>query len=267
MTAATDPFSALSVEQLQALVHTQRQELDHLRQTQQELMRVISHDLRAPLRHVISFSPLLQESVQVLVAGAQTSETQEAAQDAMEFAQAMAHAANKMAGMLEGLGKLSKLVRQEVQASSVVVFEWLQDWLQHQGAPQYVHVDCPSDLQPRAWMVDPEMLRAMLSETLSNALHAIRDVANPEVTLRIATTSQQALVLEVVDNGLGCRPELHASLGKAFTKFHSEKYFPGPGVGLAMVQAAAQKMGAHTMLNTQPGQGFSIKFFFENKSV
>ena len=267
MTAVPAPSSVASVEQLQALVEMQRQELDQLRQAHQELMRVISHDLRAPLRHVISFSPLLQESVHVLAAGAQTLEAQEAAEDAKEFAQTMVQAAKKMARMLEGVGKLSKLARHEVQWTSVQVYDWLQDWLRAQSLDKKVRIDCPNELQMQARMVDPEMLRAVLTETLSNAMFATRDIATPEVVLRIAANEQQALVLEVVDNGLGCRPELQGSLGKAFTKFHSEKYFPGPGVGLAMVQVAAQKMGARTMLATQPGQGFSIKVIFENKNI
>lgn len=267
MMSSTANLSALSVEQLHALAQTQRQEIECLRQSHLELMRVISHDLRAPLRHLISFSPLLEESVQVLAAQVQSDTAQEAVEDATEFAQTMAQAANKMATMLEGLSKLSKLAQQETQRSSVVVFEWLHEWLKHQNFPAHVSIDCPNDLQHQTWLIDPQMLRAIFAEALANAMQATRDVVAPEIAVRMSVSMQQELMLEVADNGIGCRPELSASLDQAFTKVHPEKYFPGPGVGLAVVHMAAQKMGARVVILTQPNQGFSLKVILKNKSV
>src|SRR5574344_1653868 len=96
------------------------QELALLRQQHEALLRAIAHDLRAPLRHVNSFAPLLMESVQELAQAVQHDPSaQQGAEDAREFAQHMQQGAQGMAQMVEALTLLSRAVRSSVQLQPV----------------------------------------------------------------------------------------------------------------------------------------------------
>ncbi|HBY37019.1 MAG TPA: two-component sensor histidine kinase, partial [Delftia acidovorans] len=73
------------------------QELQALRAAQQEWLHAVSHDLRAPLRHVLSFGPLVDELL------SQAAPSPQELQEARGFLQTMDQSARRMGGMLDGL--------------------------------------------------------------------------------------------------------------------------------------------------------------------
>lgn len=90
-----------TLEAALAVIAQQQTVIAQLQSEQATWRRLLVHDLRAPMRHVVSFAPLLQESVQELAAAAPLAV--DAAQDAREFSDIMAQAARKMSAMLESL--------------------------------------------------------------------------------------------------------------------------------------------------------------------
>lgn len=79
----------------------QQQELERLRAYVQDMGKVLAHDLRAPLRHVVSFAPLLTETIDEMLSSG--SADPQLAQDAREFAELMAQSSRKMADMVAEL--------------------------------------------------------------------------------------------------------------------------------------------------------------------
>lgn len=100
--------------------------LEHLYAAQEDLLRAIAHDLRAPLRHLASFAPLLQETadgVAAHAAVAQAAQEDPALADALaevrEFSAMMEQSARRMMRMLDGMAQLSRAGRAVLQPACV----------------------------------------------------------------------------------------------------------------------------------------------------
>ena len=70
MTKASVSHQPQTLAQACIALQQQQAEMERLQQAHEAWMRAVAHDLRAPLRHVVSFAPLLRESVEELAAAA-----------------------------------------------------------------------------------------------------------------------------------------------------------------------------------------------------
>uniref|UniRef100_UPI0006457C20 histidine kinase dimerization/phospho-acceptor domain-containing protein n=1 Tax=Delftia sp. ZNC0008 TaxID=1339242 RepID=UPI0006457C20 len=96
------------------------QELQALRAAQQEWLHAVSHDLRAPLRHVLSFGPLVDELL------SQAAPSPQELQEARGFLQTMDQSARRMGGMLDGLLALARAARTPMQWQPIALQELLE---------------------------------------------------------------------------------------------------------------------------------------------
>ena len=71
--------------------------------------------------------------------------------------------------------------------------------------------------------------------------------------------------LFVSDNGIGIEPEYHDRIFRVFERLHDQSTYPGTGMGLAIVRAAAGKLGGRAGLESTPGQG--SRFWIELEAV
>lgn len=241
-----------SLEEAQALLHRQQKEIDRLHAVHEAWMRAVAHDLRAPLRHLVSFAPLLQEAVQELAAAA--PQAVEAAEDAREFVATMEHSARKMSAMLEGMVQISRAARATL---SLGVVDWsalvrpLVAALQGQ-APR-VRWQLPTLAAPV--MADAEWLRIATQALLDNACKFSSKQDAPVVVLQTQPLPNGWWRLSVQDNGVGFDDSRASKLGELFQRMHSEKAFEGAGSGLALVSTIAQRHGARWHIQSQPNQG------------
>ena len=114
MTAESTPeYDGLDVPALRALLARRDQALADLAATQDELLRAVSHDLRAPLRHITSYGPLVRELIDEATAAG--SLTAEASEEALAFLATMDQSARRMGRMLDGLLTLSRAARAPLQ--------------------------------------------------------------------------------------------------------------------------------------------------------
>lgn len=241
-----------SLEQVIVQLHMQQQVLAQLRASHETIMRAIAHDLRAPLRHLISFAPLLEESVQEVVAAAASSD---AAMDALEFAQTMAASSRKLAGMLDGLLKLSQLSRQPVHLSEVHVPSWMAALVQALPETASAKIRLSVDPAVQVLQVDAVLLQMVLQEGLRNADQATQSSLQPCIELCVAMSGTDEVTMSIVDNGIGASADIAQRLGSPFLKLHAERDFAGVGMGLALAYTAAQKMGAALSIQSQPACG------------
>jgi signal transduction histidine kinase len=205
----------------------------------------VSHDLRAPLRHVGGFIVLLQQR-----AGPGLD------MQAGRYLAVIAEAANRMGQMIDDLLAFSRMGRAELLRTSVDVKALVREVI--------------DELRPDAtgriidWTVgefppvsaDRQMLRLALANLLSNAVKFTR--TRPRAEIEIGCTEfpgGTGVVLFVRDNGVGFDPKYADKLFKVFQRLHRAEEFEGTGIGLANVRRIVERHGGRTWAESAPGEG------------
>jgi light-regulated signal transduction histidine kinase (bacteriophytochrome) len=209
-------------------------ELAAVRAEMQNFTYAVSHDLRAPLRHIASYAQLVQED-----AGPQLSA------EVQEFLTTITDSARHMGVMLDGLLALSRVGTVPLEMVAVSLQE-LVTAASREIAGQYpqrrIDWRIASDL-PMV-MADAALLRQALSELLANAVKftAPRDLAVIEVSSTV-DVDRGLVTLQIKDNGVGYNPVMQGQLFRVFGRLHSANQFAGIGVGLVLAQKVLERLG------------------------
>jgi signal transduction histidine kinase len=227
-------------------------ELANLRAEMQDFSYTVSHDLRASLRHILSYAQLVQEDAAHLL----PPETK-------GFLDTISTSAKHMGLLMDGLMELSRLGTLAVQPTAVALPPLVQELvaelaLQHPQA----RIDWQLQADLPTVQADAALLRAALLCLLDNA---VKFTAGKEVR-RIAVSalagspddSQEApglVHITIQDNGAGFNPALQAKLFHPFARLHTVKQFPGIGMGLALTRKMVQRMGGQIQAQGLPEAG------------
>jgi light-regulated signal transduction histidine kinase (bacteriophytochrome) len=231
---------------LQARVHALEAALAASRAELQEFTYTVSHDLRAPLRHIVSFAKLLEEEAGPQLAG-----------ESLEFLQTLCGAADQMGKQLDALTVLSRLATVSVAASAVHVRAAVLNLVQkvaarYPGHAVQVVLDVPDALTVHT---DEALLHQALEQVLDNAYKFTAKAAAAQVRIVADLLPDGALRLVVEDNGAGYNPALQDKLFKVFGRLHSAKQYPGLGTGLLVAQRVMALLGGHIHLLARPEGG------------
>ena len=231
----------LEIAQLQAELVLARDAVD-------ELSSSLSHDLRAPLRHVTSFVEVIREDLQACASPI----------DPQIYASLdkVAQAARHQARMIEALMELSRIGREPLEIAAVPLASLVTE-LQVALGPtlqgREVQWLLPDDLPTIA--SDPMLLRGVLHHLLDNALKFSRMRAPAQIGIGWRRVGADGLELTVQDNGVGCGSRMQDKLFHPFQRLHSSAEFEGLGMGLAWSRAAVKRLGGSIALHSEPDQG------------
>jgi two-component system, sensor histidine kinase and response regulator len=208
----------------------------------------VSHDLRAPLRHINGdASMLIKEHGPQLVPEAQLrlKRIQEGTQ--------------KMGGMIDDLLNLARLDRRSMDLKMTSLNSLVENALH----------DLESETTDRKidWRVgslpsvncDPGLIQQVFANLLSNAVKYTRRREQAVIEIDQSTINGQ-LVLFVRDNGAGFNPKYSDKLFGTFQRLHTDLEFEGTGVGLATVQRIVRKHGGRIWAEAETNNGAT--FFF-----
>lgn len=237
-----------------ALLAERERELAVLRASHEDWLRAISHDLRAPLRHITSYSPLLRETLHA--AGLQGAD----AQDAEQFLGVMEQASRRLSSMLDGVLQMARLMRSQPRPQALDLVQIAAEMRAAQLAAEPAAAQLQWQLPPAPvpLQADPELLRTLLAALFDNAFKFSRGQAVPQIRLRAQGLPDGRLRWEVQDNGVGCDGTRAAQAFGLFQRLHRDSEFDGVGVGLALAQTVARLHGADISLHSAPGQGCTI---------
>jgi PAS domain S-box-containing protein len=192
----------------------------------------VSHDLRAPLRHVMGFVELLQRH-----AGPSLSEK------SVGYLATISRSAKRMGSLIDDLLSFSKIGRSGMKKGEINLDELVQDALS----------DFEVDLKGRnvVWDIHPlpviQCDRALLRMVLVNLIaNAIKFTAHcPQTKIEIGTFPQgdTETVIFIRDNGVGFDPRYVHKLFGVFQRLHSVGEFEGTGIGLANVERIIHRHG------------------------
>jgi PAS domain S-box-containing protein len=239
-------------EELERRVVERTAQLEAINQELGSFTYSVSHDLRAPLRALQGLSNALLEDY--------AERLDDLAKD---YCQRIVTAAGRMDTLIQDLLAYSRLSRVDLALKAIDLTAVTAD-VQHQ---------LESDLKERqAELIVPDALpavlghRATLGQVLSNLVsNAIKFVApgvKPEVRIR-AEERGEFVRLWVEDNGIGIAPEYRDRIFRIFERLHGVETYPGTGIGLAIVQKGAERLGGQAGVESVEGAG--SRFWIELK--
>ena len=204
----------------------------------------VSHDLRAPLRAVSSFSQILA-----------TRHAGSLDDEGRHYLDNIVMSTGHMEQLIEDLLRYSRLGRRAVRAEPVAL-EPLVARLRRTFEPQLADPDArlQADDLAATPLGDPLLVEQVLLNLVSNALTYRRDGISPRVAISSTQVDGQ-VTLSVEDNGIGIDAEHQAQIFDVFTRLHSDEEYPGTGIGLAIVRKAAHMMGGEVGVVSTPGSG------------
>lgn len=245
-----------AISQMNATLEQQVQERTaQLAATNQELESFcysVSHDLRAPLRHITGFVEAL----------AQQLERNGAADVKVNrYIEIIESSSERMVMLLDGLQTLSRvgrkqLIHQPVELDSLVEtaisLVMSQDEDSASRAIEFKIGNFPTIRG------DPILLQQVFTNLIDNAVKFSRH-AQPAV-IHIDSLSDNTLFVK--DNGVGFQMEYADQLFGAFQRLHSQRDFKGTGIGLAIVQRIVHRHGGTIWADSKPNQGTTFYFKF-----
>ncbi len=209
----------------------------------------VSHDLRAPFRHISGFSEMLRE--------------QEAARMSDRGKQYLATIIEsaRFAGLLvDSLLEFSRFARSKihlvpVDMQDLVDREWQAVLVDDGGhrSIEFARGPLPHVLG------DPQLLRQVLRNLFSNAVKYSARQPNPRIRIE-ATVEGAEYVFSVTDNGVGFDQQYAGKLFGVFQRLHRVEDFEGTGIGLANVRRIIGRHGGSTGAKGKVDEGAT--FFF-----
>jgi signal transduction histidine kinase len=209
-----------------------QQERDAARAELQEFVYTVSHDLRAPLRHITAFAQIIAEDLSDMPP------------DIAAHLVTIRQAVKLLTQQLDGLAALSRLVRQEVQGvvvDTTAVIQQVVEELAPRYAGRAVRWQVAPDFPPV--LGDAALLGQVLMQVLDNACKFTRARSPAIITLSWQKLSASQCQISVQDNGTGFSPQQADRLFKVFSKLHPAREFEGLGLGLVQCRKMLARMG------------------------
>lgn len=222
---------------------------------------MVSHDLRAPLRHISGYLTLLREDLQAQLHIPDTS-------DIYRHTAAMDQACKRLSRMIEGTLEYARLGRTTLQAMPVPLAPVMQAALAR--ARETAGSRAIDWVLPEPWpevLGDAALLTQLFTLLLDNAVKYTRTTPNARIEIgwQAADASDPLpsgyehpharVRIWVQDNGVGFDSEHASNLYVMFQRQHHSMDFEGNGTGLALGQRIAGLHRGTLRLRSQPGQG------------
>jgi PAS domain S-box-containing protein len=209
----------------------------------------ISHDLRAPLRHMAGFTQLLQKNT--------TSLLNEKNQ---RYVTMILESAQRMGNLIDDLLAFSRIGRTETHKTMVNLEPLVEEALA-EVRPDTAGRDIVWKVGGLpTWYGDRSMLRLVLVNLISNAVKFTRTRSPAEIEIGCMDKEQDQVVVFVRDNGVGFDMKYVSKLFGVFQRLHAREAFEGTGIGLATVQRIVHRHGGKAWAEGLVDKGATFYF-------
>ncbi|HVH36370.1 MAG TPA: ATP-binding protein [Tahibacter sp.] len=209
----------------------------------------VSHELRAPVRHLIGFSKLLQDRY-----GEQLDD------DARSFLHFIARGARRMNELMDALLALGRAGRADPAWGEVDLDELVAEVRAELGPDTTDRrIEWTIGRLPRV-QADRRLLKVVVTNLLSNAIKYSRTRDVTKIDVGHVDADPGSCHVWVRDNGVGFDPRHADQLFGVFRRLHSQEQFEGSGLGLATAQRILQKHRGRLWAESRPGEGATFHF-------
>jgi light-regulated signal transduction histidine kinase (bacteriophytochrome) len=251
-----DDSSAQHLEQMEAEIFRTSQEVQtanlQLRAANKELESFsysVSHDLRAPLRHISGFVDLLKKQI----GGKEDAKSG-------RYLEIISGAARQMGNLIDDLLIFSRMSRAELHysklAQSSLIHE-TQERLQTEMNGRAINWKISELPEVEA---DPSMMLQVWLNLIGNAVKYTRTRNPAEIEIGCQEGGEGEYIFFVRDNGVGFDEQYSAKLFGVFQRLHRADEFEGTGIGLANVRRIISRHGGRTWAEGKVGRGATFYF-------
>jgi light-regulated signal transduction histidine kinase (bacteriophytochrome) len=216
----------------------------------------VSHDLRAPLRHIAGYAELLSDI-----------EASKLSDRGQRFLENIGDSARFAGTLVDNLLSFSQMGRSAMRFSEVDLGA-LVDAIRREMVPDY-------ESRPLEWVMpdrlpvviaDAALLHLALRNLLDNAIKYTRH-SDPAI-IEIGTYQDDGnTVIFVRDNGVGFDMQYASKLFGVFQRLHRMEEFEGTGIGLASVRRIIERHDGTVWAESQLGQGSTFFFALPKRSL
>jgi PAS domain S-box-containing protein len=235
--------------ELEQRVHERTAELENANKELESFSYSVSHDLRAPLRHITGFVSLLLKK-----GGAAFDEK------CQRYVAMIAESANDMGKLIDDLLSFSRMARGEIRTTEVNLEEITHETIK-ELEPDMAGRDVAWKIAPLPCIqVDSALMRQVMVNLLSNALKYSRTRAQAIIEVGRKPTTNGEHIFFVKDNGVGFDMKFAGKLFGVFQRLHETGEFEGTGIGLANVQRIVNRHGGRTWAEGIVNDGATFYF-------
>jgi PAS domain S-box-containing protein len=208
----------------------------------------VSHDLRAPLRHINGFSQALLEDY-----------ADKLDEEGKGYLQEVRGASQEMGQLIDDVLQLARVTRSEMHREVVNLSELARavvDELQKRDAGRIIDINIEEGLITDG---DKRLLRILLVNLLGNAWKFTSRQLHPQIAFGRKVDDGDPAYF-ILDNGAGFDMAFADKLFRAFQRLHTVSEFEGTGIGLATVQRIVHRHGGHVWAEGAVDKGATFCF-------
>jgi PAS domain S-box-containing protein len=209
----------------------------------------VSHDLRAPLRHVMGFVNLLRKD-----AGPSLSA------ESLRHLATISESAKRMGALIDDLLAFSRVGRTALQKTEINLDELVRE-TQADFAAETLARKIAWEIHPLPTVLaDRALLRLVLVNLMANAVKFTGHRAEARIEIGPAPGADGETAVFIRDNGAGFDPRYAGKLFGVFQRLHRDDEFEGTGIGLANVQRIIHRHGGRVWAEGVENAGATFYF-------
>ena len=208
----------------------------------------VSHDLRAPLRAIHSFTSILKNDYEGQLG-----------EEGGRICRIIEDSSVRMGTLIDDLLSFSRVGRSGISFSPINMRAIVRK--------VYEEITTEEDRNRITFRTkslanatgDASLIRQAVANLLSNAVKYSSKKEQPVITVT-SELMEDEIIYSVTDNGVGFNMKYVDKLFNVFQRLHSDREFEGNGVGLAIVQRIVARHGGRVWAESEPGEGSKFSF-------
>ena len=242
-------------EKLETRVLERTAQLENTNKELEAFSYSVSHDLRAPLRHIDGFTEMLRDDASAVLG-----------ERSRRYLETISTSAKRMGALLDDLLVFSRMGRVEMRQTRFAMGRLEEEVLKEMTEElQSRQIEWEIDPLPEVWG-DRAMLKQVWVNLLSNAVKYTRPRERAKIQIRCARTSERELQFFVRDNGVGFDMLYSNRLFGMFQRLHHPEEFDGTGIGLANVRRIVHRHGGRTWAEAKVNEGATFYFTLPDRT-